>query len=1019
MSTQVVEAAAVVEGAHQVNVRDGAPRNQGPQKTCAAYAVVTKVAQILMRKYNIVLNEEATTTILAHEADFEAAATADVIARLCKNKRLMTLDRDAYLKLEIDHDDMVSDFDALFEHAEACQGDAAQAIVVIDASRVPDQKEHERHAVAAMAAAVLPDGTRAVQSLNSWGADTPFFDVVSEADFKTNLKLERAPYLQHLMIKDVRIVRMDRHTLPAGNPKRHRLPEVLARHAAQPALPKVRAELHVAQVKINRIVKTEEVAAQAKADSEARLAAHRQAAQLQYGFRVDSTNVRAQRSFSAVYERSGEREGFPVYKSDDGQGLYYHAGTKRWHVLSAYTDGLAERHAASAYVQADDSVLPLGKTVWKRWQGDDEWDWPPSRGFAGGRAAGWQDCAVTIAPVDAADLLTVQNELAQLKGAMAVKEEEATQRAEDTKKALADSAKAKDQLANKQKEMDTGSLQLAAYKQAATLLSGVHIEVNLLANDKLQPGSVVTVRGLEREPQHNGKPGTVKEFDSEKGRFVVNMSDLCVGLLSIKPENLAVDSFQAIYKHAGDKDGFPVYKSSDGQGLSYRKEIHFLWFHTSEGPRRAYISAKDSLLPLGRKMWKSSRGSIGWQEDCAVTITAVTAADLLTVQNELAQLKDAVAAKEEQAVQQAQDSKRALKEAVAAAGKAKEDELVGKLADKQKELDRTKHAAKDFMAHKLQLIRAHTQAAEKLSCGVQISGCPVAALNAVYERRGEFNDFPLYVAASDACDVLPERSPALYFHTQTKKWMVLQRFSHGSAEAGSSTLKIAAKDGSVPLGEQTWSCYVEGTWQDCSINVTAATSKADRELAQLKGQLERVQQGHVADTTRLEHDAAAAQVELQQLQKTVHELVNCRDAREELIQSRQDENERLSQKLLCETSQTEQKPKSEHSTKVMNPMLELDEPPPPQMPDSSDSDEEQDDDAETVALEHARLALESELAARYRSECEQAQRQHELQRKLGRMEAELQAAKLRATEQDELLLVAQAAAASRAPRTDA
>ena len=362
MSTQVVEAAAVVEGAHQVNVRDGAPRNQGPQKTCAAYAVVTKVAQILMRKYNIVLNEEATTTILAHEADFEAAATADVIARLCKNKRLMTLDRDAYLKLEIDHDDMVSDFDALFEHAEACQGDAAQAIVVIDASRVPDQKEHERHAVAAMAAAVLPDGTRAVQSLNSWGADTPFFDVVSEADFKTNLKLERAPYLQHLMIKDVRIVRMDRHTLPAGNPKRHRLPEVLARHAAQPALPKVRAELHVAQVKINRIVKTEEVAAQAKADSEARLAAHRQAAQLQYGFRVDSTNVRAQRSFSAVYERSGEREGFPVYKSDDGQGLYYHAGTKRWHVLSAYTDGLAERHAASAYVQADDSVLD--KPVW-------------------------------------------------------------------------------------------------------------------------------------------------------------------------------------------------------------------------------------------------------------------------------------------------------------------------------------------------------------------------------------------------------------------------------------------------------------------------------------------------------------------------------------------------------------------------------------------------------------------------------------------------------------------------------
>jgi hypothetical protein len=321
-----------------------------------------------------------------------------------------------------------------------------------------------------------------------------------------------------------------------------------------------------------------------------------------------------------------------------------------------------------------------------------------------------------------------------------------------------------------------------------------------------------------------------------------------------------------------------------------------------------------------------------------------------------------------------------------------------------------------------------------------------------------------YVAASDACDVLPERSPALYFHTRTKKWMVLQRFSHGSAKAGSSTLKIAAKDGSVPLGEQTWSCYVEGTWQDCSINVTAATSKADRELAQLKGQLERVQQGHVADTTRLEarlHDAAAAQEELQQLQKTVHRLVKCRDEREEFIQSLQDENQRLSerllrlsqgdvelqkelqmakyrhereiqrlqgenkrlsQRLLCETSPTEQKSKSEHTTKVMNPMLELDEPQPPQMPDSSD--EEQDDDAETVALEHARLALESELAARHRSEREQAQRQHEvallqLQQKLVRMEAELQAAKLRAAEQDELLLVAQAAAASRAPRTDA
>jgi hypothetical protein len=43
----------------------------------------------------------------------------------------------------------------------------------------------------------------------------------------------------------------------------------------------------------------------------------------------------------------------------------------------------------------------------------------------------------------------------------------------------------------------------------------------------------------------------------------------------------------------------------------------------------------------------------------------------------------------------------------------------------------------------------------------------------------------------------------------------------------------------------------------------------------------------------------------------------------------------------------------------------------------------------------------------------------QLQQKLVRMEAELQAAKLRAAEQDELLLVAQAAAASRAPRTDA
>ena len=95
MSTQVE--AAVVEGARQVNVRDGAPRNQGPQSTCAAYAVVAKVAQILMRKYNICLHEETTTTILAHEAAFEAAATADVIARLCKNQRLNTLDRDAYL----------------------------------------------------------------------------------------------------------------------------------------------------------------------------------------------------------------------------------------------------------------------------------------------------------------------------------------------------------------------------------------------------------------------------------------------------------------------------------------------------------------------------------------------------------------------------------------------------------------------------------------------------------------------------------------------------------------------------------------------------------------------------------------------------------------------------------------------------------------------------------------------------------------------------------------------------------
>lgn len=53
--------------------------------------------------------------------------------------------------------------------------------------------------------------------------------------------------------------------------------------------------------------------------------------------------------------------------------------------------------------------------------------------------------------------------------------------------------------------------------------------------DKLPSGTAVLVKGLKGAPQHNGKRGTVQQWDGGKGRYVVQLGGEA---LALKQDNL-------------------------------------------------------------------------------------------------------------------------------------------------------------------------------------------------------------------------------------------------------------------------------------------------------------------------------------------------------------------------------------------------------------------------------------------------------------------------------------------------
>lgn len=92
-------------------------------------------------------------------------------------------------------------------------------------------------------------------------------------------------------------------------------------------------------------------------------------------------------------------------------------------------------------------------------------------------------------------------------------------------------------------------------------------------------------------------------------------------------------------------------------------------------------------------------------------------------------------------------------------------------------------------------------------------------MNTLYERKGDFNGFPLYLA--DATDGL---QPGLYYCTKRNTWIFTHAFTKVEANKGRGHSRILATTGIVPCGKQRWSCYVDSKWQDHPVTVTALSN---------------------------------------------------------------------------------------------------------------------------------------------------------------------------------------------------
>jgi hypothetical protein len=317
--------------APQTSARAGGPLDQGQQGTCVVYAIVAVMAQLLTLKYGILLHvENAINTIKRAAGALEGAEVVAVIEslhRLGREQKLDNLAKDRVLQLQVHHSGYMNDFDALCKHMVEYQGRGAQAVVLVKTG----ESGHQRHAVAAEGLCELADGTKAVQCLNSWGSNTPYFDVVSGGARAG----ERVPYIGHVLIKDVDIVRMKRFIdarLEIVDP-----PRVLPRHDARP-LP-----------------------LQAK---DRQITAYKQASeQLKHGFQVTGCAIE---QLNVKYELRGELDGFPLYRAIDGgaPGLYYNTRHSMWYLHAAYSEAAAQNPNYCACIAPKDGAIPLGQGAW-------------------------------------------------------------------------------------------------------------------------------------------------------------------------------------------------------------------------------------------------------------------------------------------------------------------------------------------------------------------------------------------------------------------------------------------------------------------------------------------------------------------------------------------------------------------------------------------------------------------------------------------------------------------------------
>eukprot|EP01052_Picozoa_sp_SAG31_P018949 SAG31_NODE_1363_length_8627_cov_5.967402_5_plen_108_part_00 len=89
-------------------------------------------------------------------------------------------------------------------------------------------------------------------------------------------------------------------------------------------------------------------------------------------------------SLNTTYKHRGQFAGFPLYLSEDQQGLYFYEPAKRWFLYRKWNEEDANKRMANARINADvrTGQVPLGQQMWNCY-----------------RAGGWYDASFWVDPV--------------------------------------------------------------------------------------------------------------------------------------------------------------------------------------------------------------------------------------------------------------------------------------------------------------------------------------------------------------------------------------------------------------------------------------------------------------------------------------------------------------------------------------------------------------------------------------------------------------------------------------------